>query len=82
MASMNLSLPDPMRDWVQNQIKEGRYSSNSDYVRDLIRRDQEASKDPRHPRHFFAWESTPEDLDSIVNADIPAQADALNHLAD
>jgi antitoxin ParD1/3/4 len=41
MATMNISLPDPMRDWVQTQIQDGRYSSSSDYVRDLIRRDQE-----------------------------------------
>ncbi|MGZ5070283.1 MAG: type II toxin-antitoxin system ParD family antitoxin [Methylobacter sp.] len=39
---MNISLPDPMRDWVQTQIQAGKYSSSSDYVRDLIRRDQEA----------------------------------------
>lgn len=41
MATMNISLPDPMRDWVEQQIEGGRYSNNSDYVRDLIRRDQE-----------------------------------------
>lgn len=41
MATMNISLPDPMRDWVQTQIQDGKYSSSSDYVRDLIRRDQE-----------------------------------------
>ena len=41
MATMNISLPDPMRDWVQTQIQAGKYSSSSDYVRDLIRKDQE-----------------------------------------
>jgi len=41
MATMNVSLPDPMRDWVEAQTRTGRYSSASDYVRDLIRRDQE-----------------------------------------
>ena len=41
MATMNVSLPDPMRDWVEAQAQTGRYSSASDYVRDLIRRDQE-----------------------------------------
>lgn len=40
MASMNISVPDPMRDWVQSRIESGRYASVSDYVRDLIRRDQ------------------------------------------
>ena len=41
MATMNISLPDPMRDWVQTQIQAGKYSSSSNYVRDLIRQDQE-----------------------------------------
>jgi antitoxin ParD1/3/4 len=41
MATMNVSLPEPMRYWVEAQAKTGRYSSASDYVRDLIRRDQE-----------------------------------------
>lgn len=37
---MNISMPDPMRDWVQEQIEGGKYASSSDYVRDLIRQDQ------------------------------------------
>jgi antitoxin ParD1/3/4 len=40
MATMNVSLPDPMKDWVEAQARTGRYSNASDYVRDLIRRDQ------------------------------------------
>ncbi len=47
MATMNISLPEPMRDWVQTQIEEGMYSSSSDYVRDLIRRDQENRRQHR-----------------------------------
>ena len=43
MATMNVSLPDPMKDWVEAQAQTGRYSNASDYVRDLIRRDQERS---------------------------------------
>ena len=41
MATMNVSLPDPMKEWVGAQAQTGRYSNASDYVRDLIRRDQE-----------------------------------------
>lgn len=41
MATMNVSLPDPMKDWVEAQARTGRYSNASDYVRDLIRRDQD-----------------------------------------
>ncbi|WP_439495429.1 type II toxin-antitoxin system ParD family antitoxin [Bosea sp. (in: a-proteobacteria)] len=41
MATMNVSLPGPMKDWVEEQTKGGRYGNASDYVRDLIRRDQD-----------------------------------------
>lgn len=41
MATMNISLPDPMKRWAETQTQTGRYSNVSDYVRDLIRRDQE-----------------------------------------
>jgi len=41
MATMNVSLPDSMKEWVEAQAQTGRYSNASDYVRDLIRRDQE-----------------------------------------
>ena len=40
MASMNISVPDSMREWVQGRVESGEYASVSDYVRDLIRRDQ------------------------------------------
>ncbi|MEQ8707690.1 MAG: type II toxin-antitoxin system ParD family antitoxin [Rhodospirillales bacterium] len=40
MATMNVSLPDPMKVWVEAQTRTGRYSNASDYVRDLIRKDQ------------------------------------------
>ena len=40
MATMNVSLPHPMNEWVEAQAKTGRYSNASDYVRDLIRKDQ------------------------------------------
>ncbi len=41
MATMNVSLPDPMKTWVESQVQTGHYSNASDYVRDLIRQDQE-----------------------------------------
>ncbi len=40
MATMNISLPAPLRDWVESQSASGMYANNSDYVRDLIRKDQ------------------------------------------
>ncbi|WP_328186522.1 type II toxin-antitoxin system ParD family antitoxin [Marinobacter sp. OP 3.4] len=41
MATMNVSLPEPMKDWVEAQTRTGRYANTSDYVRDLIRKDQD-----------------------------------------
>jgi antitoxin ParD1/3/4 len=41
MATMNVSLPDAMKTWVEERSRTGRYSNASDYVRDLIRRDQD-----------------------------------------
>lgn len=41
MATMNVSLSEPMKTWVETQARNGRYSNPSDSVRDLISRDQE-----------------------------------------
>jgi antitoxin ParD1/3/4 len=38
---MNVSLPDEMRAFVDEQVNTGGYGSTSEYVRALIRRDQE-----------------------------------------
>ena len=40
MQSMNISLPDPLKRFVDGQIAGGRYSSVSEYVRELIRDDE------------------------------------------
>ena len=44
MATMNVSLPDQMKQWVEDQVQTGRYGNASDYVRDLVRRDQERAE--------------------------------------
>ncbi|MCH4564263.1 type II toxin-antitoxin system ParD family antitoxin [Halomonas sp. EGI 63088] len=48
MATMNVSLPDAMKQWVEEQARSGRYSNTSDYVRDLIRRDQDRAQKIAH----------------------------------
>ncbi|WP_211314517.1 type II toxin-antitoxin system ParD family antitoxin [Kordia periserrulae] len=37
---MNVSLPNQMKSWVEGKIVEGKYHNASEYIRDLIRRDQ------------------------------------------
>ena len=41
MASMHISLSDEMRAYVDQQVRGGAYHNHSEYVRDLIRHDQE-----------------------------------------
>lgn len=40
MTSMNVSLPDQMKNWVEAKIDAGLYHNASEYIRDLIRKDQ------------------------------------------
>jgi antitoxin ParD1/3/4 len=38
---MNISLPDEMKEFIDRQVSEGSYGTGSEYLRDLIRREQE-----------------------------------------
>lgn len=40
MATMNISLPEAMKAFAEAQAQGGRYANVSDYMRDLLRRDQ------------------------------------------
>ncbi|CAN1213245.1 type II toxin-antitoxin system ParD family antitoxin [Tumidithrix helvetica PCC 7403] len=40
MTTVNVSLPDSMREFILEQIKEGSYSTVSEYLRYLIRQEQ------------------------------------------
>lgn len=42
MATMNISLPDEMKKFVESQVRTGQYANASDYVRDVLRKHQEA----------------------------------------
>jgi antitoxin ParD1/3/4 len=40
MATLNISLPDAMKAYVEAQVQAGQYASASDYIRALVREDQ------------------------------------------
>ncbi len=40
MSTMNISLPESMREWAEQQVAEGGYSSMSEYTRELVRLDK------------------------------------------
>ena len=41
MGTMNISLPDALREFVDEQVTRVGYATSSEYVRELIRHDQE-----------------------------------------
>ena len=47
MQSMNISLPDQLKEYVDKQVGSGRYSTVSEYVRDLIRDDEKRKAQDR-----------------------------------
>lgn len=44
MTTMNVSLPESLKDFVDEQVGERGYSTSSEYVRELIRKDQDRQK--------------------------------------
>ena len=41
MTTMNISLPDSLKEFVDHQVATAGYGTSSEYVRELIRRDQD-----------------------------------------
>ena len=44
MSTMNVSLPETLRRFVDKQVRDGAYAGTSEYVRELIRRDRDITK--------------------------------------
>lgn len=44
MSTMNISLPDTLKSFVDEQVNQGCYGTSSEYVRELIRKDQDRLK--------------------------------------
>jgi len=44
MTTMNISLPDTLKSFVDDQVNGRGYGTSSEYVRDLIRKDQDRQK--------------------------------------
>ena len=47
MTSMNVSLPEPLRDFVEEQVQTGGYGTASEYVRELLREAQKQQAQER-----------------------------------
>lgn len=44
MATMNISLPDELKQFIDAQVSEHGYGSSSEYLRDLIRKQRDVEK--------------------------------------
>jgi antitoxin ParD1/3/4 len=44
MGTMNISLPDSLKEYVDEQVGECGYGTSSEYVRELIRKDQDRKR--------------------------------------
>lgn len=44
MMRKTISMPDLMADWIAARIERGQFNNESEYFRDLVRRDQEEEK--------------------------------------
>src|SRR5688572_11117049 len=47
METMNVALPEAMKQFVQERVSQGGYSSVSEYIRELIRSDQKRKAEER-----------------------------------
>jgi len=67
MPTMNISLPDPMKDFVEKEVQAGSYGSVSEYIRGLVRAAQERKAEEKLSQLLLAGlnsgdgiEATPE----------------------
>lgn len=44
MSTMNISLPDSLKSFVDEQVAQRGYGTSSEYVRELIRKDQDRTR--------------------------------------
>lgn len=78
MQTMNISLPEPLKAFVDNQVAEGRYSSVSEYIRELIRNDEKRRAEARLEELLLEGLTSQEsELTSADFADIRKEALAL-----
>ena len=75
-STMNIALPEPLRAYVAGRVEGGQYGNTSEYVRDLIRKDQ------REQRILRLRALVEEGLSSGAPvADTPADWDELKAIA-
>jgi antitoxin ParD1/3/4 len=72
MTSLNVSLPEPMKKFIESEVKRGGYSTPSEYVRALVRAEQKRNAEDHLERLLLdglgsgpATEMTRKDWDDV-----------------
>jgi len=75
-STMSFALPEPMREYVDRRVRSGEYGNTSEYIRELIRRDQEeqAKKRLRELIQVGIESGTGRELTSKVAAELRKRA--------
>ena len=60
VTSLNVSLPEPMKKFIETEVKRGAYSTPSEYVRALVRAEQQRQMREKIDRNL---------LDSLASGD-------------
>jgi antitoxin ParD1/3/4 len=74
MAIVNISVPDQMKEYIEERISEGGYNTTSEYFRDLVRDDQKKRGEERLEALLLsglespASEWTKDDVDHVKKA--------------
>ena len=73
MHRKTITLTEQQNDWVKNQIESGHFGNDSEYIRDLIRKDQQAKECIAVLRHALlegesSGEAKPLDIAAIKAA--------------
>tara|TARA_R110000744_G_scaffold64810_3_gene133341 strand:+ start:25055 stop:25312 length:258 start_codon:yes stop_codon:yes gene_type:complete len=71
MMRKTITIPDAMENWIKTRIQSGHYANDSEYMRDLIRRDQE-----RHAAENQLRDIVQESLQSGISDSTPADIKA------
>ena len=79
VTSMNVSLPDGLKDYVKERVAAGDYSTPSDFVRDLIRADMQRRGRQKLDRMLLEGMASgeAEDVTPDYLAKLPSEAEEL-----
>ncbi len=83
MANLTISIPPALEQWVDIRLAQGRYADAADYLRDLVRRDQEQAEEDRQwlkamieeGEKSGIVEAEPEDVLAQIMAEHPTRND-------